>query len=189
MFDVSYTGVTYTAGTLAEAYAQQGLENGESDSLDCISAFYAAEGFSGKVVDTCDDMGNCTAAPPGEMAAHELACGALDDLAVGLIGMHPSGVWVTRLEAELPRAALANDLLLEAADAQSKSENRLLATQHTGDPCAGFGMAAPQMGKPKPTRRLPPGGIGMIVFAAAFVASLIRRLRLRGRIQLAPARA
>jgi hypothetical protein len=180
--DVNYTGNGYTATTLAEAYARQGLANEETTSIDCLSAFAMADGFPGKVVDTCDDMGNCTAAPAGQMAAHELACGGLDDLAVALIGMTPRDVWVTRLEAALPRAALATDLDLEAADTQANVQNRMAAVTYTGAPCPpGFDPSAAFIDNPKPPRRLPPGGIATIVFAAAALIAVARRLRGRFR--------
>jgi hypothetical protein len=178
-FDVSYVGPSYAAATLAEAYAQQGLANGETTVLDCLAAFDAAQTFTGSVIDTCDDFGNCTDAPAGQMAAHELACGPLDDLAAGLVGMHPVDVWITRLEAELPRVSLADDLVLEAADDQLTVENRVIGDAED-DPC--FGMAVPRSGRPG--IRLPPGGFVTLFFAAAALVAMRRRFR---RVRAEPA--
>jgi hypothetical protein len=41
--------------------------------------------------------------------------------------MHPRDLWVTRLEANLPREALDSDLILEAADHQQPLSNILTA--------------------------------------------------------------
>jgi len=54
----------------------------------------------------------CDAAPAGQLAAHDFECGGFSDIASAMIGMHPSDVWVTRLEANLPHAALSADLAL-----------------------------------------------------------------------------
>jgi hypothetical protein len=64
--------------------------------------------------------------PPGETDARLFECGAtdelpdstLDDIATAMTGLHPKDVWVTRLEANLPRAALANDLIITASENQ-----------------------------------------------------------------------
>jgi hypothetical protein len=49
--------------------------------------------------------------------------------------MHPADVWVTRLEASLPRAALAQDMNLEAGS-QAFVENWFYPAKTTNDPCA-----------------------------------------------------
>ena len=63
--------------------------------------------------------------PPNGIPASSLACDGLDDLAVALIGKVPSTVWVTRLEAELPRAALLSfglPMNMERADERIKAD-------------------------------------------------------------------
>ena len=47
-------------------------------------------------------------------------CDGFDDLDVAIRGLHASDVWVTRLRSFLPAAALAKDLRLEAAPAQTQ---------------------------------------------------------------------
>jgi hypothetical protein len=64
-----------------------------------------------------------------------------DDLAVALTGLHPASVWVTRLEANLSRVALENDLELQAAN-QSEVSNWFVAGQVKNAPCA-IGAATP----------------------------------------------
>jgi MYXO-CTERM domain-containing protein len=50
-------------------------------------------------------------------------CTGFDDIDVALAGAHPQDVWVTRLRANLPFYALANDLRLEASPAQLPVSN------------------------------------------------------------------
>jgi hypothetical protein len=65
------------------------------------------------------------------------ACGPLDDIAVALLGLHPSDVWLTRLEANLPHDSLSTDLQLRAAANQNPVSNVLNLTNATGNPCPG----------------------------------------------------
>src|SRR4029079_1204411 len=80
-----------------------------------------------RVIMPCDDPldPKCVVNPNAEIDARTLECDPplgseipLDDLAQALVGMHPSDVWVTRLEANLARDALSSDLILEAAAEQ-----------------------------------------------------------------------
>jgi hypothetical protein len=52
-----------------------------------------------------------------------------------MIGMHPDTVWVTRLEANLPRESLAGDLLIKPSDPQTEVKNTFRATKHKNPPC------------------------------------------------------
>ena len=74
--------------------------------------------------------------PSNTLDASQLACGKLDDLAVAFVGLHPSSVWLTRLESNLPHAALAADLQLQASATQTPVSNVLTLTAAKGDPCA-----------------------------------------------------
>jgi hypothetical protein len=85
------------------------------------------------VVETCNAFG-CADAPAGAIAAIDLACGDATDFAAGLVGMHPSDVWVTRLEASLSRTALLSDLELEAGS-QVSADNWHVAQQDMNLPC------------------------------------------------------
>jgi MYXO-CTERM domain-containing protein len=69
-----------------------------------------------------DDMGN--GAPKA----------AADDLAVLFSGIAPASLWVTRLYAELPRAALATDLALSATILPAPINRNLTAQQSVGTP-------------------------------------------------------
>ncbi len=174
MNNVSYNVGTSQATTLAEAYARQGLLNGETSSVACIDAFAQLANSGATVVADCDPQAeDCIPASGNEIPASVLDCGGLDDLAVALTGMTPADVWITRLEAELPRSALATDLILEAADSQQLVENRLLATNTTGDPCAAGSVAAP-IGNKQGRGGFPGGPVG-ITLAAALLAWAARR--------------
>ena len=76
-----------------------------------------------------------------EIDARTLACGPLDDVAAALAGMHPRDVWITRLEADLPRAALASDLALKAG-AQAEVDNWISVTKSVNSPCAAAAAAS-----------------------------------------------
>jgi hypothetical protein len=62
-----------------------------------------------------------------------------DDLQVAMTGIPFGNLWVTRLRANLPSAALARDLVLEAAPSQSPVSNfhtTSIYTDPSYDPCA-----------------------------------------------------
>jgi hypothetical protein len=73
--------------------------------------------------------------PAGTIPAVALKCGDWDDLATALVGMHPSDVWVTRLQANLSHGALNTDLTLEPAPKQEPAENWFRAMNGTNIPC------------------------------------------------------
>ncbi len=84
---------------------------------------------------------------PDQLDASIFACGQLDDIAAALVGLHPADVWVTRLEANLPHAALTQDLALQADPSQSEKDNWLVANGVANPPCSdwqysGFGATA-----------------------------------------------
>ncbi|MBM4357728.1 MAG: DUF2330 domain-containing protein [Deltaproteobacteria bacterium] len=169
--DFSYSR---TASSIAAAYYFQGDANGEKvgNVNECVTRASLAGSANQKVVDTCDADGNCSAAGSDEVAASDLVCGELDDLAVALNGLHTRDVWVTRLEANLPRAALGSDLMLEAADAQEVVAHRLVVAKSVNDPCGPSGAAMVA-----PTRRGPnlPGGLVGLGLGLASLAWLARR--------------
>lgn len=80
------------------------------------------------------------AVPPGMIDARVFSCGALDDIAAATVGLHPAMISITRLEANLPRAALADDLEISAS-LQDEVDNYLLVTRNSSDPCAAAGLA------------------------------------------------
>ncbi len=105
--------------SLPQLYADQALKNGELDSACTIGAL----GASGRVKNPCPpgepwDSAACGSVESGEVDARTLGCEGASDIAVALEGLFVNNVWVTRLEAELPRAALVDDLTLQANSAQ-----------------------------------------------------------------------
>jgi hypothetical protein len=93
------------------------------------------------------------------------SCSQLDDLVVATDGMDPGSVWVTRLRANLPVDALAQDLKLEAASPQTPVTN-----QHTAkDPTAPAASIAP------PSRRNNAGSFLIVLGTACILAMRFRR--------------
>jgi len=175
--NVSYTVAGSAAETIAEAYVRQGVANGEGYGGSCENAFRMYANSDDLVVDTCDDEGNCEPTGAGEIQANEFACDELDDVAVALTGMHPRDVWITRLEADLPRSALETDLTLEAS-VQTRVENRFFAASHINHPCdAEAGAAAPLAfgGSGRTTPRIPGGPVSLTLAAAALMWFFRRR--------------
>jgi hypothetical protein len=149
--------------TVAAAYVQQGVVDGEASTISCLTALASIAGSTEQVDGDClqstgsggtggggtggggtggggtggaiSDAGAACTVPSDKIDASQLACGALDDLAVGLVGLHPADVWLTRLEANLPHTALANDLLLRASPKQASVSNIFQTSNTTGDPC------------------------------------------------------
>jgi hypothetical protein len=166
-------------GTFAQAYAQQGVVDGETTEGDifhctsnfdlyaastdqvvaCSSGTGAADGGTGAGDAGSGDAGSgdagsgdagaggsgadlwssgppCSGLAANQIPASVFACGGLDDIATALVGMHPQSVWLTRLEANLPRAALSTDLVLQASSQQVPISNVFNLTRTIGDPCA-----------------------------------------------------
>lgn len=130
-------GSAVASNTIAEAYVRQALNAGQMASEDCLTAFSNMAQSSLMVVNPCPldkpfNDPSCGTPNAGELDARALVCGAsdpqpLDDVAVALNGLHPKDVWLTRIEANLPRTALANDLLVQAATKQDKIDNLKIA--------------------------------------------------------------
>lgn len=114
--------------TIAEAYVEQAFASGETSDTSCAAGLGAyAEDGRRVVMPPCDDELDpaCAVDTSTEIDARWLSCAPpigsdipLDDLGQALIGMHPRDVWVTRLEANLSREALGQDLVIEAAAEQ-----------------------------------------------------------------------
>jgi hypothetical protein len=214
-----FSPVQYQVGgmsfsTIAEAYVQQGVADGETNTTSCTQVITALAGSTDQVVDLCNGGGtggsggaggggtggmgtggtggtggmgtggmgtggmggaSCGMLPPDKLDSRAFACGTLDDLATALVGMHPADVWLTRVEANLPHAALADDLTLEAAPDQTELPNLFNVTNSKNSPC-GSGMAAVvQPGKPGGAARNRLALFG--VMAAAVGATVARRRR------------
>jgi hypothetical protein len=162
---VPYQTATGVSSTIADAFVQQAIANGETIGGPCAQVIASLAQSDAKVVDPCPVVGAepCGPLQPGEVDALSLVCPPvpgneipLDDLAVALTGMHPRDVWVTRLEANLPRAALAADLALTPADNQVPVAGWLVAEKALSEPCplaSGASAAALSRGGRGPSRR------------------------------------
>jgi hypothetical protein len=187
-----FIGATRTYGvlgdslvdTIAAAYIQRGIANNEDTTSTCTEAFMSASKSSSVVIDPCgpgkaSDDPSCGTVDPNQIDARTLECGALDDVAVALTGMHPSDVWVTRLEANLPRAALATDLLVRAAPSQKPVDNVMQATtaENADVVCESQAAALPDKSARGGNGR---GPLTVALGAATLgIAAALRRLRAR----------
>jgi hypothetical protein len=177
MANVRYGVGNTTAETIASAYVQQALANDVDGNTGCLNMLSNIATSSQLVVDTCDVDGVCDTG--NNIEARDLKCGDADDVGVALTGMHPRDVWITRLEADLPRSALSTDLLLTAADSQSHVDNRIVAPKYVNHPyceneSAGFVISGGNSRKKRPTV---PGGMITLFFGAAAMAWFYRRRR------------
>jgi hypothetical protein len=149
--------ITYQIGevgssTIAEAYVRQGIANGEGVDSACVNAFASRAESMDQVVNPCpvsEGSGGggggggggaggggsaCGEVGATKIDSRQFACGKLDDVAVALEGLHPHDVTITRLEASLPRAALAADLVLEADSSQDDRSNWFLLSSSANAP-------------------------------------------------------
>jgi hypothetical protein len=115
--------------------------------------------------------------PLDASSASRFVCNQWDDLAAAVIGMHPSTVWVTRLEMNLPHAALATDLTLRPSDAQTPVSNYVVAGIHKNPPCvlASGTQAASMAGDWRDEIRF--GGAGALGMMALAVRRRLQRRR------------
>jgi len=155
--------ITYedNSKTIAEFYVSTGQSNKETLDASCTNDFAKWADSMNLVVDPCDNGGAGGAGgmagsgggsmqcmlENGQIDKNDFACipakveFPFDDLAVALTGLHPASVWVTRLEANLSRAALENDLELQPAS-QSQVFNWFVAGKVKNAPCT-IATAAP----------------------------------------------
>jgi hypothetical protein len=162
---------TQSATSFLQLYVKQALENGESPNGSCSLPSYLPT--SGEVKNPCPpdepwDSPACgLGSSDGKVDARQLGCPGVEDVAVALEGMHIESVWVTRLEAILPRKALSTDLVLEA-DAQESVSNILQAQIALSPEDACGNGALP--------RTLRPGSGGTPRSVTAFAALLLGAL-------------
>jgi hypothetical protein len=166
--------------TMIEAYFEQGRLLGDTGDLCSTETALALRDSGNKVVDLCPTEGEPCADPGmGEIDARTFACGALDDLAVALTGLHPGSIWVERLEANLPKAALSQDLTLEPVAAPKAISNELVAGKTKDAPCesgAGALLLPPVTSPPRPPST--PGNAGrtaLLTLLGALGLGLARR--------------
>ncbi len=166
--------------TIAAAYVAAGLANDETKSGACTATLAQIADRGDLVKNPCPfgkgpDDPACGTVAPGEIDSRALACGPLDDLAVALRGLHPKDVWLTRLEAQLPRAALGVDLALTPAAAQLPIDNWIRAERTVGDACPS-GVVATLGGSKNGPRRGDFAAIGLLALGLAAVARRAARL-------------
>jgi hypothetical protein len=172
---------------LSDAYVAQAFANGESSEIDCIDRLAQLGSDHRKVVDPCGDDGVCADVDPdSELDVRDLGCTGpigsdsdLDDLAVALVGQRPSDVWITRLDANLPRAALDLDLELGAASEQTPVSGSFEAEFVVNSPCDD--QAAVAAGQARRDREEKRRGLGLVglVAGALVVARRVARRTLR----------
>lgn len=172
--------------TLPDLYVGQAAGEGGTVPEACrdLDARLASADGS-EIVETCDPH-DAGCGPTGQrVPADVLACGEWTDLATALVGMRPASVWLTRLEADLPRAALDIDLVLEPEPGQNEVLSVLApgGVAHIPAECSvengGTGAAAVAAGdagpRPRP-RRMP---LAPLAMAMALGVGLLRRWRRR----------
>ena len=170
--------VSYGPGrnTIAGAFMAMAYSGQATAAINsCRDALTQASSEGLTLVDPCDDNGDCRALETYEVAVGDLPCEAnVDDLTTALTGMNLGEVWITRLDAELPRAGLGRDLVLQARTGDLLN-SRMLATQSMNSPCGDQTTAAPAtLGGP--LRRVP-GGLPTLGVAALGLLLAARRRR------------
>ncbi len=109
---------------MVASYLNQAFVNNET-TTQCQLGLIDA---SARVVNPCPpgepwDSAACGTVQEGELDVRALGCTGADDMAVALTGLRPNLTWITRLEANLPRAALDQDLTLSASESQDYVTN------------------------------------------------------------------
>jgi hypothetical protein len=174
---VQYAAGSEVTTTIADAFVRQGLIDEETADASCVTALASIANSDKQVVDPCAaDGSGCTAVGPSQIDSRTLSCGPLDDLSVALTGMHPRDVWLTRLEANLPRAALKQDLELEAAAQQSSISNWMVAEDAVNEPCPVASNAA-AMVPPSNQRGHSTRDIALTLAVLATAVAALRRTR------------
>ncbi|MBX3204846.1 MAG: DUF2330 domain-containing protein [Labilithrix sp.] len=114
-----------------------------------------------------ETYGDAGSGPPAEQCG-ESSCCAFDDLELAIAGMNRADVWVTRLRANLPVAALNEDLRLEAHPTQESVSGFYVAR---AEPSVTASIA--------PLRRGRIAGSATLTLGVTFLVSRILRRRRR----------
>jgi hypothetical protein len=131
------SGQITTHENLAELYfAQSAAKDGLADECGPVAKALDTMDPTVEVAAPCNGDPNCSP-PEGSVPSTLLACNGYSDIAAALIGMHPRDVWITRLEANLPRTALETDLTVGAESVQASVSNWMVAASNVNEPaCA-----------------------------------------------------
>jgi hypothetical protein len=119
--------------------------------------------------DASDDASAEDASDDADTDAQSPSSNPCDDLTVAMRYLHPSDTWITRLRGNLPVAALATDLKLEAAPEQAQVSNVHTITKN---PVARGGSGCALGGAPVEDIA---GTATQIVSCLFLVASMLRR--------------
>jgi len=124
-FDRTLTRLLNTSGgnasnQLGQLYFDQGFEDEKATETGCTLALTGL---------TSDELVT-------EDAASRFTCGDLTDLSAAMIGMHPSRLWLSRLEMDLPRDVLGMDCHVNPASRQTEVSSDLTATRAKNRPAA-----------------------------------------------------
>lgn len=108
-------------------FTQAGANDSLAIACEQVRSTLSLSDPKARVDEPCDPMDPNCVFPAGSIDSSTLECEGHRDIATALVGMHPHDVWVTRLEADLPREMLADDLIIEADAAQSPVSNWMIA--------------------------------------------------------------
>lgn len=182
----SFDQNTGFASSIGSTYFQQILDDQgmNYDQYNACQEKLNGGAPSGVVVELCDANDVCASPQGGQIDSRDFDCDTLTDLSTALVGMHPPDVWVTRLEANLPRYALAQDLQLRAAGSQETIGNYHVAEKSENYECS----AAPVGPSSAKGGKSTPGGNGtpLVIAGLGAMAMLLAMRRTR---QARPTRA
>jgi hypothetical protein len=177
--DLGYAPDGYSQVDFPATYFQQAQKDGDLNAFCGLGLTAHAPGV---VVNPCPDgepwdSPNCGTVPDGDVDVRDLGCPGADDLATALVGMHTGDVWVTRLEADLPHAALADDLVLAASAAQEPVQKDLVANiaENVDGVCGGGPVVNLDLDR-KPPQNLVPAFMSAVLGAMA-LALVARRMQ------------
>jgi hypothetical protein len=108
----------------------------------------------------------------GTLPASQFSCDGYTDLSAAVLGMHPSSVWLTRLELDLPKEALSMDCVVVPAESQESVSNLVQALKASDRPPG----CAEVVFESRMARGIP-GRVGATAFLAAIGACLWLRRR------------
>jgi hypothetical protein len=159
------TGNPYEQNPTAASVAELYFKLVDEGAPKCVNKMQTLVANELATVEDCAS-GACSA---GAIPKTDLECEGATDLAAALVGMRPGDAWVTRLEANIPKAGLTTDLTLKAAAAQEAKSGWIIAGEHEN--CNEVFTKTASLDIPRPNRK----GTAWAVAAFAFGAALLRR--------------
>lgn len=142
--------------------------------------FAQAQENDGKAASTCPDVAALfnkselvsEDGGDGTLPASNFSCAGYSDLSAAVLGMHPSSVWLTRLELDLPKEALSMDCVVVPAESQESVSNLIQALRATDRPSG----CTEVVFESRMARGIP-GRVGAVAFLTAIGACLWLRRR------------